>query len=126
MIGLLYASLLAVAAIHFKADQTLVGTAMNILGTAAATVIVKSINTISNPDDHSSIVQYIEEKKAFIVNIGGFEFNWLMLVAVLILIASYVVLYKTKFGLRLMACGEHPQAAIPLGSTSIRCAGQAF
>ena len=95
LIGLLYASLLAVAAIHFKADQTLVGTAMNILGTAAATVIVKSINTISNPDDHSSIVQYIEEKKAFIVNIGGFEFNWLMLVAVLILIASYVVLYKT-------------------------------
>ena len=115
LIGLLYASLLAVAAIHFKADQTLVGTAMNILGTAAATVIVKSINTISNPDDHSSIVQYIEEKKAFIVNIGGFEFNWLMLVAVLILIASYVVLYKTKFGLRLMACGEHPQAADSVG-----------
>lgn len=115
LMGMLYSALLGIAAIHFKADQTLVGTAMNILGTAAATVIVKSINTINNPDDHSSIVQYIEEKKAFITNIGGFEFNWMMLVAVIVLIASYVVLYKTKFGLRLMACGEHPQAADSVG-----------
>lgn len=115
LVGMLYSALLGIAAIHFKADQTLVGTAMNILGTAAATVIVKSINTINNPDDHSSIVQYIEEKKAFIANIGGFEFNWMMLVAVIVLIASYLVLYKTKFGLRLMACGEHPQAADSVG-----------
>lgn len=115
ILGMLYSSLLAIAAIHFKADQTIIGTAMNMLGTAAATVIVKSINTLSNPDDHSSIVQYIEEKKAFIVNIGGFEFNWLMLVTVIALIAAYVVLYKTKFGLRLMACGEHPQAADSVG-----------
>lgn len=115
LMGVLFSTLLGIAAIHFKADQTIVGTAMNMLGTAAATVIVKSINTIRNPDDHSSIVQYIEEKKAFIVNIGGFEFNWLMLLAVIVLIISYVVLYKTKFGLRLMACGEHPQAADSVG-----------
>ncbi len=113
--GLIYSTLLAVAAIHFKADQTIVGTAMNMLGTAAATVIVKSINTISDPDDHSSIVRYIEEKKAFIVNIGGFEFSWFIVVAIIALIVSYVVLYKTRFGLRLMACGEHPQAADSVG-----------
>ena len=34
-----------------------------------------------------------------------------MLLALLILVASYIILYKTKFGLRLMVCGEHPQAA---------------
>lgn len=113
--GLIYSSLLAVAAIHFKADQTIIGTAMNMLGTAAATVIVKSINTISNPDDHSSIVQYIDEKKAFIVNINGFEFSWFMLITVVVTIVAYIVLYKTKFGLRLMACGEHPQAADSVG-----------
>ena len=44
-----------------------------------------------------------------------FEFSWFMLFALLILIASYVVLYKTRFGLRLMACGEHPQAADSVG-----------
>ena len=113
--GVIYSSLLAIAAIHFKADQTIIGTAMNMLGTAAATVIVKSINTITNPDDHSSIVQYIDEKKAFIVNINGFEFSWFMLITVIVTIAAYVVLYKTKFGLRLMACGEHPQAADSVG-----------
>lgn len=114
-LGMIYSILLAVAAIHFKADQTIVGTAMNMLGAALATVIVKSINTISNPDDHSSVVAYIEEKKAFIVNINGFEFSWFMVVTVLVVIAAYVVLYKTKFGLRLMACGEHPQAADSVG-----------
>ena len=38
-----------------------------------------------------------------------------MLLALLILIASYIILYKTRFGLRLMACGEHPQAADSVG-----------
>ena len=38
-----------------------------------------------------------------------------MLWALLILVASYIILYKTKFGLRLMACGEHPQAADSVG-----------
>ena len=113
--GVIYSALLGVAAIHFKADQTIIGTAMNMLGLAAATVIVKAINIAANPDDVSSNVQYVEEKKAFIVNIGGFEFNWFMLLTVIILVAAYITLYKTKFGLRLMACGEHPQAADSVG-----------
>jgi len=113
--GMIYSSLLAVACINFKADQTIVGTALNMLGTAGATVAVKAMNTKINPDDVSSTIQYIDAKRKFLVNIGGFEFNWFMLVAVLCLIASYVILYKTKFGLRLMACGEHPQAADSVG-----------
>ena len=52
---------------------------------------------------------------AFIMNIGRFEFNWFMLIAFIMLVVSYVVLYKTKFGLRLCACGEHPQAADSVG-----------
>ena len=106
--GLVFSALLAVACINFKADQTIVGTALNMLGLAAATVIVKAINIAENPDNVSATVQYIAQKKSFLVNIGGFEFNWMMLVALVILIAAYIGLYKTKFGLRLMACGEHP------------------
>ena len=113
--GLVYSLLLAVAAINFKADQTLVGTAMNLLGTAAATVMVRAINSAENADNVSSSIQYNEQKKAFLVNIGGFEFNWFMLVAAVALAVSYVVLYKTRFGLRLQACGEHPQAADSVG-----------
>ena len=113
--GVIYSALLGIASINFQADQTLVGTAMNMLAAAAATVIVKSINMAENPDNVSSTVQYVNAKKALIKNIGSFQFNWFMLIAVILLIASYVVLYKTKFGLRLMACGEHPQAADSVG-----------
>ena len=115
LVGMIYSCLLAVACINFKADQTLVGTALNLLGTAGATVIVKAINTAANPDDVSSIVQYAGAKKAFTVNLGSFEFSWFMLITALLLVASYVLLYKTRFGLRLMACGEHPQAADSVG-----------
>jgi len=115
LFGLLYSLLLAVACINFKADQTIIGTALNLLGTALATVIVKAVNTAANPDDVSSNVQYIASKKALIVNINGFEFNWFMLLAFVLLIAAYILLYKTRFGLRLMACGEHPQAADSVG-----------
>ena len=115
LVGMVYSSLLAVACINFKADQTIVGTALNMLGIAGATVIVKAINTAANPDDVSSIVQYAGAKKAFSTAIGSFEFSWFTLVTLILLIVSYVILYKTKFGLRLMACGEHPQAADSVG-----------
>ena len=115
LLGMLYSLLLGVAAVNFKADQTLVGTAMNLLGTAAATVFVKAMNTSANPDNVSSTIQYLDWRKAFLVNIGSFEFNWCMLLAVIALVIAYVVLYKTRFGLRLMACGEHPQAADSVG-----------
>ena len=113
--GMLYSCLLGVAAIHFKADQTLVGTAMNLLATAAATVFVKAMNTAVNPDNHSSEIMYVDARKMFIVNINGFEFNWFMLLAVIAVLLVYFLLYKNRFGLRLMACGEHPQAADSVG-----------
>ena len=115
LFGVLYSCLLAVASINFKADQTIIGTAMNMLGVAAATVIVKAINTAANPDDVSSVIQYAIPKQAFLIKIGGLELSWFMVVTVLALILIHVLLYKTRFGLRLMACGEHPQAADSVG-----------
>ena len=113
--GAFYSLLLAVAAINFNADQTIIGTAMNMLGTAMATVIVKALNMIANPDDVSSTIAYVEQKKAFYFNIGALELSWFMVIAVVLLIISHIVLYKTRFGLRLCACGEHPQAADSVG-----------
>lgn len=113
--GVIYSTLLGFAAINFKADQTLIGTAMNMLATAASTVFVRAMNTSVDPNNVSTEVSYIATKPAFIVKIGSFEFNWFMLIAVIALVASYIVLYKTRFGLRLMACGENPQAADSVG-----------
>jgi len=116
LFGTIYSLLLAVAAINFKADQTLVGTAMNLLGTAAATVFVKAMNMAQDSSNVSSAIQYIDQKKAFsMLKIGNFELSWFIVVAVVVLIASNIVLYKTRFGLRLMACGEFPQAADSVG-----------
>ena len=115
ILGCAYSTLLAVACINFKADQTIVGTALNMLGTAAATVIVQAANIAANPNDVSFIVQFSKPRESFLTRIGSFELNWVMVVTVIALVLSYLVLYKTKFGLRLMACGEHPQAAASVG-----------
>ena len=114
--GMLFSLLLAVASISFNADQTIIGTAMNMIAVAAATVIVKAINTAaSGGNDVSSDVAYTHTKDLFVVRLGSFEFNWFMLIALVCLVISYVVLYKTRFGLRLRSCGEHPQASASVG-----------
>ena len=116
LFGMLFSLLLAVAAINFKADQTITGTAMNMLATAATTVAVKAMNTsASGGSDVSSEIAFGPARELFILRLGSFEFNWFMLVAAVALAVSFVLLYKTRFGLRLMACGEHPQAADSVG-----------
>ena len=114
--GMVYSLLLAVAAINFNADQTLVGTAMNMLATAAATVFVKAMNMAEDPNNVASTIQYIEQKKALSIGkIGGFEVSWFMILTIVLLIVANIVLYRTRLGLRLRACGEHPQAADSVG-----------
>ena len=116
LLGMLFSLFLAVASISFKADQTIIGTAMNMLATAGATVAVKAMNTIaSGGNDVSSDIAYTHSKDLFLVRFGEFEFNWFMLIAFVCLIVSYVALYKTRFGLRLRSCGEHPQASASVG-----------
>ena len=116
LFGMIFSLLLAVAAINFKADQTITGTAMNMLATAGATVAVKAMNTAaSGGNDVSSDIAYTQAKDLLVVRLGNFEMNWFMIVAAVLLVVSYVVLFKTRFGLRLRSCGEHPQASASVG-----------
>ena len=116
LFGMIFSLFLAVPAINFNADQTITGTAMNMLATAGATVAVKAMNTAaSGGNDVSSEIAYTHTKDLLLVRLGNFEFNWFMLVAAICLVVSFVVLYKSRFGLRLRACGEHPQAADSVG-----------
>ena len=115
LVGVIYSALLGVACINFRADQTLVGTALNIMAPAVATVIVKAINMSENPDNVSATVIYGPARKELVQRFYGFQFNWFMLLAVIAIIRAWVILYRTKFGLRLMACGENPQAADSVG-----------
>ena len=116
LFGMIFSLLLAVAAINFKADQTITGTAMNMLATAGATVAVKAMNTAaSGGNDVSSDIAYTQAKDLLVVRLGNFEMNWFMIVAAVLLVVSYVILFKTRFGLRLRSCGEHPQASASVG-----------
>lgn len=112
-LGMFYSLFLGVACIRFRADQTIIGTALNMLATAAAVVIIKAINAGGNSG--SAVVRYIEPKQHLVFKIGSFESNWFCVLTLVVLIAAYITLYKTRFGLRLMACGEHPQAADSVG-----------
>ena len=106
--GMVYSLLLAFASINLKADQTIGGTALNLLATAIAVVIAKYFS-----DSGSAKLNY--SNKPFLFSIGGLELSIFVPLGIVLLIISYVVLYKTRFGLRLRACGENPQAADSLG-----------
>ena len=106
--GMLYAALLAFASINLGADQTIGGTALNMLATALAMVIAKGFNgSASAKLDYSN--------RPFVYEMGPLTVNVFLFIGIVVLILSYVVLYKTRLGLRLRACGEHPQAADSVG-----------
>ena len=106
--GMLYAGLLAFASINLNADQTIGGTALNLLATALAMVIAKGVN-------HSASAKLDYSNRVFVYEFGPLTVNVFLFIGIVALILSYIVLYKTRLGLRLRACGEHPQAADSVG-----------
>ena len=100
--GVIYSLLLAFASINLKADQTIGGTALNLLATAIAVVISKYFS-----ESGSAKLNY--SNKPFLFSIGGLELSVFVPLGLILLVVSYIVLYKTRFG------GEHPQAADSVG-----------
>ena len=113
--GMIYSLLLGFSAITLKADQTIGGTALNMLATAIAIVLVKAFNNGSDAGNGAASAKLNYTNKPFLFSIGGLELSVFVPLGIILLIISYVVLYKTRFGLRLRACGEHPQAADSVG-----------
>lgn len=114
----LYSLLLAVACVTFKANQTLVGTALNILATALAVVLIKQITKTEALPVGNSRLSFMRFYEIFNVNFFGMQgvrFNWLIFIALVLVPIIYVVIYKTRFGLRLSSCGENPSSADSLG-----------
>ena len=113
--GMIYSLLLGFSAITLKADQTIGGTALNMLATAIAIVLVKAFNNGSDAGNGAASAKLNYTNAAFIYKIGPFTVNIFLFIGIILLICSYVFLFKTKWGLRLRACGEHPQAADSVG-----------
>ena len=85
------------------------------LATAIAIVLVKAFNNGSDAGNGAASAKLNYTNAAFIYKIGPFTVNIFLFIGIILLICSYVFLFKTKWGLRLRACGEHPQAADSVG-----------
>lgn len=108
----------AYAAINMKADQVISGTAINMFAPAFAIYVARMIRTVQQIP---FVNQFRIEKVPVLGDIpvlGDLFFKNTYITTYLgfiILVAAWVVLYKTRFGLRLRSCGEHPQAADSVG-----------
>jgi simple sugar transport system permease protein len=116
--GILVSLLHAYASINMKADQVISGTAINMLAPALAIYIARTIRTVQQIP---FVNQFRIVKAPFFGNIpflGQLLFTNTYIttyIGFITLALSAVILYKTRFGLRLRACGEHPQAADSAG-----------
>ena len=108
----------AYASINLKADQIISGTAINMLAPAIAIYVARMIRTVQQIP---FINQFRIDKVPLLGDIpflGPLLFSNTYLttfIGFLILAFAAVLLYKTRFGLRLRSCGEHPQAADSAG-----------
>lgn len=116
--GIIYSFLLAFAAVNMKADQTIVGTAMNMLIPAA--ILLFSKMKLGSDGVTTNVFFYVREvpvlSKIPVIGDMFFKNTYITVyIGLLLLAVSIVVFYKTRFGLRLRACGEHPSAADSVG-----------
>lgn len=116
--GFIYSLLLSVAAVNMKADQTISGTALNMLIPA---IILLFSKMFFNSDGITTDINFYIKKVPVLSDIPVigelfFQNTYITIyIGILLLVISTVVFYKTKFGLRLRACGEHPHAADSVG-----------
>jgi simple sugar transport system permease protein len=116
--GLIYSLLLSFASINMKANQVIVGTALNML--IPAVILLFSKMFFNSDGITTSMRFYIREipvlGKIPIIGPMFFQRTYLtVIIGFIILAIAVVLLYKTRFGLRLRACGEHPHAADSVG-----------
>ena len=118
--GMLFSLLHAYAAINLRSDQTISGTALNLIAPASAVYLAR----VMQPNGVQQI-QFTNTFRIAKVPVLGdipvlgpllFQNSYITTyIGFAIFIVSAIVLYKTRFGLRLRACGEHPQAADSVG-----------
>ena len=116
--GMAFSLFHAIAAVNLKADQTISGTALNMFAPAFAIFIARIVQTVQQIEFKNTfrIVEVPILSKIPILGEMLFKNSYITTyIGILILILSSIVLYKTKFGLRLRACGENPHAANTAG-----------
>ena len=126
--GAFFGMLHAIATVNLGADQAIAGTAINMLGPGIVIMIAKvmfnSTDTIpleasmKIPKLFRGLFDTSTVFGRFLDNVfANYAATYLVFIAALVV---WFVFYKTRFGLRLRACGEHPQACETLGIDVIK------
>ena len=127
--GMFFGMLHAVATVRLGADQTISGTAINMLAPGIAIMMPKALFNGSSdtvPLDPSKKIPVLFAGKfdtstvwgTFLKNVvSNYAIIYLVFLAVIVV---WFIFYKTRFGLRMRACGEHPQACETLGINVLR------
>ena len=121
--GALFGALHAFATVKLGADQTIAGTAINMLGPGIVIMIARVVfnSTDTEPLNATQKIPKLFSGVFDTSTVGGrfldnvfatYASTYLVFLAVFVV---WFIFYKTRFGLRLRACGEHPQACENLG-----------
>lgn len=127
IMGAVFSLLLTFASVNLKADQTIGGTALNLMAPALVLFLIRILanqNTLQMATGDAASWFMIKkstfgiDKRTDIGFLGETFIHKVYLatyICIIIFIVLSIILYKTRFGLRLRSCGENPQAADSLG-----------
>lgn len=107
--GMAMALLHAIASVTFKADQTISGIALNLIGPGLALFMSRLLF------DGATTTKPVPKSMPIILKIGDNNVNITVVLALVLMLLMWFFLYKTKWGLRVRSVGEHPAAADTLG-----------
>jgi general nucleoside transport system permease protein len=126
LFGGLLALIHAVFSIHLRADQIVSGFAVNFLALGLTGYLFSSIypggiheNVSRVPNINLDFLSSIPVVGDFLEGVFG-HLNLLVWLMLLLVVVSYIVLFKTPIGLRIRSVGEHPRAADTVGISVYR------
>ena len=113
VVGALVAGVHAVVSIRYKADQIISAVAINLMAIGVPAVIL--VGLFGNNSTSAAITNRLP-----LWSVGPFTFSPLVYLAFLLVPVVWFVVFRTPFGLRLRAVGEHPEAADSVGISVTR------
>ena len=127
VMGAVFSLLLSFASVNLRADQTIGGTALNLLAPALVLFFIRIIanqNSLSMSSGDAASWFMIRktmfgygrtDDMGFLGETFVHRVYLATYICILLFVILSIILYKTRFGLRLRSCGENPQAADSLG-----------
>ncbi|MCM1148615.1 MAG: ABC transporter permease [Butyricicoccus sp.] len=127
LLGAIFSLLLSFASVNLRADQTIGGTALNLMAPALVLFLIRIIanqNTLQMASGDAASWFMVKKTTlgfsrtddlGFLGNTFLHQVYLATYVCIILFVVLSVIMYKTRFGLRMRSCGENPQAADSLG-----------